>query len=91
MRPDRKRKPATLIAAAALGATLASAPARADMRVLSSNDPAYPRDLVVKGDTILNLAPGHWVKVLMLEDKTTRTFGTLPKSPEQNLGTRQPK
>lgn len=91
MGPSPRRNAIALVLGVVLGVALEPALARADMRVLASNVPEYPRDRVVKGDTIKKLAPGQWVRVLVLEDKTTRTFGTLPMSPNQSLGTRDSK
>jgi hypothetical protein len=61
----------------------------ADMRVLDSNTLKHQRDQIIKGNTISNLGPCEWVRVLMLENHTTKFFGERPRHRgEPPIGTR---
>jgi hypothetical protein len=74
----------------ATGLAFTASPARADMQVLDSNVAKYPRDTLIKGNAIGGLGPREWVRVRMLEDNSTKEFGSPPPF-RQGLGTRGPR
>jgi len=73
--------------ALSIGLAFAASPARADMQVLDSNVPKYPRDALIKGNAISDLGPREWVRVRILEDNSTQEFG-IPPPLRPGLGTR---
>jgi hypothetical protein len=66
------------VVALSIGLALAASSARADMQVLDSNVAKYPREALIKGNTISDLGPRQWVRVRMLQDNSTQEFGTQP-------------
>jgi hypothetical protein len=79
-----------LVALGALSFALLAYPARADMEVLESNVPRYPRGQRLEGKTIGPLRPGEHVKVLILEENKTHLFEGDPPWKRTEFGIRGP-
>lgn len=75
----------------AISCALVAVPAHADMRVLDSNVPRFPRDMQIEGKSIDSLHSGEWVKVLIIEENKTQIFqGATPPWRRPGFGTRGP-